>query len=164
MSTETVRLRIRFVDESQGIVGKQFCCAEDIVAVFDPLRKQKGDLVTIIALDESGMCKNWRTMPDPEGLSKQDMVKAMEAAIVAGAETMVVMHCRPGEVFASEEDMKKTDALLKAGARVGLGVMDYITVSTDHDGYTSIKECVDSNPQYAEPKERRETRRAWSLE
>lgn len=58
--------------------------------------------------------------------------EVFRAAIVAGAAAIVIAHNHPsGDATPSPEDKATTNRLVKAGALIGIQVLDHVIVSTD---------------------------------
>ena len=82
------------------------------------------------------------------GLVDQCLVHCREvfrAAICAAGKEIILMHNHPsGQSIPSEQDIRVTRDLVRAGQLLGIAIRDHIVVGRqelDYKGYTSMREC-----------------------
>lgn len=82
--------------------------------------------------------------------------EVFKGAILNNSASVILVHNHPsGDANPSQEDLKKTEGIIKAGEMLGIPVIDHIVIG---DGkYNSVKSCLDYTAESKEMAKRKQT-------
>lgn len=145
---ETPAYHIELVREEKpaAFCGKAVFGPEDIADIFRQVFKNKDrELFTMLALDTKHRVIGANVVS--QGALDVNIVHPREVfktAILLNASGIAVCHNHPsGNITPSREDLETTKRLIKAGALLGIPVLDHLIVGWEMDGnfrYYSFKE------------------------
>lgn len=145
---ETPAYHIELVREEKpaAFCGKAVFGPEDIADIFrQVLKNEDRELFTMLALDTKHRVIGVNVVS--QGALDVNIVHPREVfktAILLNASCIVVCHNHPsGNITPSREDLETTKRLIKAGALLGIPVLDHLIVGWEMDGnfrYYSFKE------------------------
>lgn len=145
---ETPAYHIELVREEKpaAFCGKAVFGPEDIADIFRQVFKNRDrELFTMLALDTKHRVIGANVVS--QGALDVNIVHPREVfktAILLNASCIIVCHNHPsGNITPSREDLETTKRLIKAGALLGIPVLDHLIVGWEMDGsfrYYSFKE------------------------
>lgn len=145
---ETPAYHIELVREEKpaAFCGKAVFGPEDIADIFrQVLKNEDRELFTMLALDTKHRVIGANVVS--QGTLDASIVHPREvfkAAMLLNASGIIICHNHPsGNITPSREDLETTKRLIKAGALLGIPVLDHLIVGWEMDGnfrYYSFKE------------------------
>jgi proteasome lid subunit RPN8/RPN11 len=85
--------------------------------------------------------------------------EVFKGAILNNSASVILVHNHPsGDAKPSQEDLKKTEGIIKAGEMLGIPVIDHIVIGNGE--YNSVKSCLDYAAESKEMTKRKQTESA----
>lgn len=132
-------MRLALIKEPGG-KPQEIRCPDDIERFVEPLKFYAEENFVSFFLDAKNQVMGYHIVSrGTVSSSLVHMREVFKAALLANSSAIIVAHNHPaGSLTPSSEDIEVTETLIKAGALMGISVIDHIIVSSN--GLSSLRE------------------------
>lgn len=132
-------IRLALIKEPGG-KPQEIRCPDDIERFVEPLKFYAEENFVSFFLDAKNQVMGYHIVSrGTVSSSLVHMREVFKAALLANSSAIIVAHNHPaGSLTPSSEDIEVTETLIKAGALMGISVIDHIIVSSN--GLSSLRE------------------------